>query len=316
VSNLSTLETDAGEHRNPLNTVDHEVRIRAFDFSHKETIDRGRLRILSGLLDSISHRFASTTSAEIRQSVHIELDDMDQLTWETYATGLPEVTALSTASVLPLADRFVMHAALPLAFELLDFYFGGDGTMVGHRDQLTDLEREILGSICEVIWSALPSAFGGLVEVSIGSVQHSHNALLLQAIRANEMCLVVKFRVGINDRPGQLLELVTTIEVVEAIVESLEEQQFSEFARNGGGSQEASERLEVTPVEVRVSYPMVSLTADEILGLCVGQTVVLKEGKEAPPVQVIVGGRPVATASIDREEEPMICRIINMEVQQ
>ena len=315
MTDLAAVELGTEQHQPALEHPERDLRVQPFDFAHKETIDRGRLRILSGLLDSISHRFATAASAEIRQSVHIELEEIDQVTWESYATALPEVTMISAAAVLPLDGRFIIHAEVPLALELLDFYFGGDGAMIPKREHLSDLEREVLSAILEVIWSALPSAFGGLMEVSIGSIQHSNNALLQQAIRANEMCLIVKFRFAISDRPSQPLELVTTIEAVETIVETLEELQLSEFARNGGGSQEAAERLEVTPVEVRVSYPPVLLTADEILGLSPGQTIVLKEGKEAPPVQLVVGERAVGTASIDQEEEPMICRVLSMEVQ-
>jgi flagellar motor switch protein FliM len=300
----------------PLTLVEQGQRVRPFDFFKKETVDRSHLRQLSGLFESMCHRLASAAGVEIRQSVRFETDisEIEPQTWEQYATTLPEVTFISSAVVLQLDGRIVIHANTNVALEFLDFYFGGEGENVPQRDELTDLEREVFSQVVEVMWEALPSAFGGLMEVSIGAIQHSNNALRLQSVRPNEMCLVIRFAVTVNDRPPLSLDMTIPLEVVEPIINKLEEQQLSEFGRSAGGSLGAFERLEMTPTDVRASYPPVMLAAEEILHLKPGQVITLKEGAEAPAVQLVVGDTVIATASVEHDDDPLICRILSLEV--
>lgn len=291
-------------------------RVRPFDFFHKEAVDRSHLRQLSGLFESMCHRLASVASAEIRQSVRFEtsVTEVEPHIWEQYATALPEVTFISSAAIPELDGRVMMHVSSEIILEFLDCYFGGDGQNVPSREILTELEREIFGLIIETIWDSLPSAFHGLMDITIGSIQHSHNALRLQHIRPNETCLVIKFVVTVNDGHAMQLEMIMPFEVVAPIMDTLEERQLSEFDRNEGNSRSAIERLEVTPTEVRASYPPVMLAADEIFHLAPGMVISLKEGTEPPPVQLVVGDTVIATASVEHDEDPMICRILSLEV--
>lgn len=301
----------------PVTAESHSgPRVRPFDFFRKEAVDRAQLRQLSGLFESMCHRLASVASAEIRQSVRFEtnITEVEPHIWEQYATTLPEVTFISSAAILELDGRIVMHASTAIALEFLDYHFGGDGQSVPKREILTDLEREVFGLIIETIWEALPSAFHGLMDITVGSIQHSHNALRLQYLRPNETCLVIKFAVSVNDGGVMHLEMIMPFDIVAPIMDKLDERQLSEFDRNEGSSRSALERLEITPTEVRASYPPVMLAADEIFHLAPGMVISLKEGTEPPPVQLVVGDTVIATASVEHDEDPMICRILSLEV--
>jgi flagellar motor switch protein FliM len=128
------------------------------------------------------------------------------------------------------------------------------------------------------------------------------------------MCLIVRLWVDINDRKRFPLDMIIPFDVVDPIIAKLQEQQLLDFGRGPGGSQTAFERLEATPTELRASYPPVLLAAEEILFLTPGQVITLIEGTEPPPVQLVVGDTVIATASVERDEDPMICRILSLEV--
>lgn len=310
----ATVELD--QDAKTISSTETGPRIRSFDFYRKDAVDRAQVRQLQSLFESICHRFASAASAEVRQTVHFEFNiaDVEPQIWEQYATTLSDSTFLSSASILELDGRLVMHASAELALEFLDFHFGGDGQNVPKREQLTDLEREIFGIIVETMWEALPSAFNGLMDITIGSILYASNPLRLQSVRADEMCLVAKFAVVINDGRRMPFEMILPFEIAEPIMQKLDERELSEFDRNMFGSQNAYERLQVTPTELRASYPPVMLAAEEILHLAPGMVIRLKEGSEPPPVQLVVGDTVIATASVEHDEDPMICRILSLEV--
>jgi flagellar motor switch protein FliM len=293
------------------------LRVRPFNFFKQETVDRSHLRRLSGLFESVCHRFSSAASSEIRQSVRFETDvaEVEPQTWEQYATALPEVTYLTSAIFHQLDGCMVMHLDSTVVLELLDFYFGGDGENVPERDELTDLEREIFGAVLESIWEALPTAFAGLMEISIGSIQHFSNALRMPSIRPNDMCIVMKFTVTVNDRTSRLFEMIIPVDAIEPVINRFQEQQLAAFARGGNLDNVTNtlDRLELTPAEIRASYPPVMLTAATILNLSVGKVITLKDGVEPPPVQLVVGNSVIATASVEHDEDPMICRILSIE---
>ncbi|HWD24091.1 MAG TPA: FliM/FliN family flagellar motor switch protein, partial [Acidimicrobiales bacterium] len=274
-------------------------------------------RILSALFDAICHRFASAATAEVRQAVHVDITDTDQITWESFSTAIPEVTTLSYARLSELDARVALHVRAATALEVLDFYFGGDGAAVAKRDGLTELEREVLaGVITESFWKALPGAFTIVRDgVAAESVIFGTNAIAQQLIRPNEMCLVIRMTLRVNDRGAHPFEMIFPIDAIEPTVVELEHAQFSHYGR-GGGTTEAADRLEQMPIDVRISFPPIELTAAEVGTLEVGHVLKLNNSRERPPIHFFVVTERIATGQIVSDETPTTCQIATTEVVQ
>ncbi|HUY30732.1 MAG TPA: hypothetical protein VMV02_07055, partial [Acidimicrobiales bacterium] len=164
MSTVVENEAPAAAQREPLADVEtpspvvaaDSNRIRVFDLHRQETVERARLRRLQPILETVAHRIGSSLTSAIRQPAHVELVSLEQRMWEEHSSSLPDPTFVSSAVLLPLEGRVVMHIPVPLVLKLLDFHLGGDGLNQPERTQLTEIERALVGTLTDVIWNELP----------------------------------------------------------------------------------------------------------------------------------------------------------------
>jgi len=266
------------------------ARVREFDLSRQETIERGRLRRLQPLFETIAHRIGSSLTAAIRQPASVELATMEQSTWEETAAKLPDPTYVTSALLLPLDGRVVMHLPVALVLEIIDFYLGGDGTNEPERDQLTDIERVIMTTITEVIWNEVPPPFSTIIALEVEFIQHSASATLVQVGRPGVMCLIVELGVTLGDGATHAVQLALPLTVLLPVLEQMEQAQSSTGANARVDKKEARRRILAVPVELKVSYPRIDLTPAELLSLQVGDVVPLGQppANGPSPLQLLI----------------------------
>lgn len=261
-------------------------RIRVFDLHRQETIERARLRRLQPILETVAHRVGSSLTSAIRQPTHVEFVSFEQKTWEEHSTSLPDPTFVSSAVLLPLEGRVVMHLPVHLVLELLDFYLGGDGFSQPERNQLTEIERAIVGAITEIVWNEIPPPFATLVALNVALVQNSSSALLVQVGRPGVMCLVVEMSIAIGDGEPETIMLSLPPTVLLPVLEQIEHHQNAEGMDGRVDRKEARRRILSVPVELKVAYPPIGLTPDELLSLRVGDVIHLGQEPSRGPSEL------------------------------
>lgn len=287
-------------------------RIREFDLHRQETVERARLRRLQPILETVAHRVGSSLTSAIRQPAHVEFVAFEQRTWEEHSSSLPDPTFVSSAVLLPLEGRVVMHLPVPLVLELLDFYLGGDGVNQPDRSQLTEIERTIIGSITELIWNELPPPFATLVALNVALIQNSSSALLVQVGRPGVMCLAVELSIAIADHEPETILLSIPLTVLLPVLDQIEHHQGGEGMDGLIDRQEARRRILAVPIDLKVCYPPVGLTPAELLSLRVGDVVHLdQETMEGPyELQLMVQDVPFGTGVLVENGSKLACTVV------
>ncbi|MDA8292608.1 MAG: flagellar motor switch protein FliM [Actinomycetota bacterium] len=288
-------------------------RVRVFDLHRQETVERARLRRLQPILETVAHRIGSSLTSAIRQPVHVELMSLEQRTWEEHSSSLPDPTFVSSAVLLPLEGRLVLHLPVPLVLELIDFHLGGDALRQPDRSQLTEIERALVGTLTEVIWNELPPPFATLVSLNVGLVQNSSSPLLVQVGRPGVMCLIVELGVTIADRDQETVVLSIPLTVLLPVLEQVERHQSSEGMDGLVDHREARRRILSVPMELKVAYPPISLTPDELLGLRAGDVIHLgQEPSEGSyELQLVVQDTPFGTGILVEHGNKLFCTVVS-----
>ncbi|MHB1972959.1 MAG: flagellar motor switch protein FliM [Acidimicrobiales bacterium] len=271
--------------RSPVLAAD-STRARAFDLLRQETIERARLRRLQPVLETIAHRIGSTLTSAIRQPTHVEFVAFEQKTWEEHSSSLPDPTFVSSGMLLPLEGRVVLHMPVALVLTLLDFYLGGDGMTEPERTQLTEIERALVGTLTEIVWNEIPPPFATLIALSVGMVQNSSSALLIQVGRPGIMCLVVELGVTIGDHEPVTMTLSLPLTVLVPVLEHIEHHQSSAGMEGRIDRKEARRRILAVPMDLKVSYPAIHLTPTELLSLQVGDIIHLDQEQGDGPFEL------------------------------
>lgn len=251
--------------------TDVATRAKAFDPRHQETIERARLRRLQPMLETVGHRIGGSLSSALRQPLRVELTDVEQSTWEDYAGSLPDPTFLTSAVLLPLEGRCLLHLPVQLCLAIVDYYLGGDGVNEPGRDQLTDIEKSLVGGLTEVLWNEIPQPFASFAQLSPAMVATASSAMLIQVGRPGALCVIARMHVALGDAEEFALDLCVPASVVRNLIGQLERHQTN--GPLGADRHGARRRLLSIPVEARLAYPPIGLTPTELLGLQVGDVI-------------------------------------------
>lgn len=287
-------------------------RIRVFDLHHQETVERARLRRLQPILETVAHRIGSSLTSAIRQPAHVEFVSFEQKTWEEHSAALPDPTFVSSAVLLPLEGRVVMHLPVNLVLELLDFYLGGDGMNQPDRSQLTEIERALVGTLTDIVWSEIPPPFATLVGLNVALVQNSSSALLVQVGRPGVMCLVVEMSVTLGDHATETILLSLPPTVLLPVLEQIEHHQNADGMGGAVDRKEARRRILAVPMELKVSYPSIGLTPTELLGLRVGDVIHLDQEPTTGPSELalVVQDTPFGTGVLVENGNKLVCTVV------
>jgi flagellar motor switch protein FliM len=264
--------------------ADPQRRIHAYDFYRQETIDRSRLRILEPILETFSHLLAGATAAVARLGVKIAVGEIDQISWEEFATSQPDPTYVSTAIVAPLDGRLLAHLPVPFVLCVLDHHLGGDGGSIPDREHLTDIEKALIRPMLDDWWAAFVGAFLSTMELRVTHVQPATSMLLVPVGRPGETCLVVPMVVELDETAPVTVHFCLPISALHPLLDHLEAQQNNPTVRVD--AQETQRRLRVVPIELKASYPPIALTTTELLNLRPGDVVTVREG--TPETNVVV----------------------------
>lgn len=267
-------------------------RIRRYDFAQQETLDRTRLRRLQPILEVLAHRIAGALTSALRQTVRVDMGDMEQQRWESYTAGLPEPTFLSSATITPYGGRIVLHVPLAFALALVEVRLGG----VGRSDQpvrpLTEIEQRLVSDLAQHALAELPPAFAPVLSMGVGAISSVASSMFLSAVKPTEVCLLITMRVEVGEMGTFDASLCIPVTVLLPILDALERLDKVEAEHDGeGGQSDLRARLLEAPVDAVLCFPDISLSPEELLSLVPGDVVGLHH-QVGTPLLLRVGGSP------------------------
>ncbi len=272
--------------------TDSERQVHPYDFQRRDALERARLRLLQPILEVMTHRIAGALTTTLRAAVKVDIGELEQQRWEEYVNGLPDPTFLTGATVVPTGGRIILHLPLPLAMTLVEFRLGGKGGGVVPDRSLTEIEQLLVTEMAHGLLAELPPAFSPAMEISMGAISSVSSGSFLPGSTPSEMCLLIGLEVELNESVTQTASICVPLVVLLPILDAIERLDKVEMAdESGAASMRLRDRLHATDVEVRVHWPEVSLSPEELLSLVPGDVVPLHRARDLPIVLSVGGAR-------------------------
>lgn len=290
--------------------TDSERRVQVYDFQRRDALEKGRLRLLQPILEVMTHRIAGSLMSTLRKPVKVDITDLEQQRWEEYVNSLPEPTFLTGANVVPTGGRIILHLPLPLAMTLIEIRLGGTGGGPVPERSLTEIEQRLVTEVAHGLLAELPPAFSPAMSIRIGAISSVSSGMFLPGSTPSEMCLLMGLRVELNESVTQFanicIPLVVLLPILDAI-ERLDKVQLTEEA--GAASSRVRDRLRSTRVQVRVHWPEVRLSPEELLSLVPGDVIPLHRARDMPIV-LSVGGAHFCDVVPTSQGKSIACMVI------
>lgn len=258
------------------------AHVKSYDFRRPDKFSKGQIRALNMIMEVFTRGWGTFMSAKMRAGVYLEVQSIDQMTYEEFQQSLGSPTVVAVFSMDPLEGSALLEIKLPLAFAMIDRLLGGKGVSSNIRRELTEIEEAIISAIIGEMWGYLRTAFKDIVPISPRLESLESNPQFVQVVPPGDIVLFVAIDMKLGEIQDSLVFCLPFI-LLEPAVERLSTEQFFAGRREIGTHAElVAETIADVPIPLSVRLGEATLSIQEVLDLEVGDVVRLDQRVKAP----------------------------------
>lgn len=275
----------------PIKAGGRTVAYEVYDFRRPDKLSKDQLRTLQQMNETFARLVSTGLSAYLRTPVQIDLVALEQVPYEDYLRGINH-SVFTIMSMPPLTGQAVLEMEFGLVFTMIDRMLGGPGKAIG-RTSLTDIERPLVRQTIERMFSALKTAWEGVVMVNPTVEGTESSAQFVQIAPPTDVAVTILFEVRMGGS-RHAMSLCIPYQTLKPITAKLSAQKwFSGSARKATPTTrlQLSQQVQDSTVPITVSLGEAVLTTGEFVALRPGDTIRLTQRTEEP-LSLSVNGIP------------------------
>lgn len=257
------------------------INYELYDFRRPDKFSKEQLRTLQMLHDTFARLAGSSLSAYLRHQVSIDLISLEQVPYEEYLRSINQ-SVFTIMSLPPLTGQAVLEIEFGLVFLMIDRLLGGPGRNIS-RNTLTDIERPLVRQTIERMFSALKTAWEGIVIVNPGVEGMETSAQFVQIAPPTDIVVTILFEVRIGNARGAMSLCVPYL-VLKPITTKLSAQKWfvsTNRKHNPAYRKQLSAQIQHSKVECSVRLGNARLSIEDFLSLKPGDVVRLDQKTES-----------------------------------
>lgn len=293
---LAALDPGASQAPQPEGNSDEtNSQISVYDFKRPERVSKEQMRTFQALHEGFSREFGAALSAMVRTIVEVKLISVDQLTYSEFVFSLENPTCFNLLKADPLDGHIIIDLNPTIIFPIIDRLLGGGRASAQNvpRRPLTEIELRLVSKITDRGIVALRNAWSSVCDLGLKVTQVESNPQLVQIVPPNEVIVLISFEISMGEMRG-IMNLCIPFNTIEPLAGKLSANTWSTY------TQKQPDRRQTLNLETGVSNAAVEmvvylastkLTAEELVGLAVGD-VLVTENDQQQPLEVCIEGRP------------------------
>jgi flagellar motor switch protein FliM len=265
------------------------IAYEPYDFRRPDKFSKDQLRTLQMLHETFARLFASSLSAYLRVSTHVDLVSVEQVPYNEYMRSLT-TSIINVISLEPLEGQAILELEFNVVLAMIDRLLGGPGNMVKNTTVLTEIEKALTESIIQRALKDLRSAWDSVIVLSPKRESMETQSQFIQIVPPNDTIVSILFEVKVGDLRGAMSLCIPYL-MLKPITTKLSVQRwFSASMSDSLGENVAKliQRLERAKVTCVCRLGSARITVNELVQLEVGDTVVL-DRKSTEEVDLLIG---------------------------
>jgi flagellar motor switch protein FliM len=273
-----------------LEAEEEKQKVKLYDFRSPQKFTKEHLRTLELIHDNYGRIISTYLTAQVRTSVKIKIETIQQITYEEFIHSIPNPTILTVFKMPPLDGSILFETNPEFVFQIIDVLLGGTGKRKTASREFTDIDKNIIRKINEGLISNLKLAWEDILEVTPEIEGLETNPALNQTLAPNEPVALITFSVEMGNS-NTFINMCIPYLSVEKVLDNLVVKYW--FRGNNQDSVDKSKNL----IEKRLNIVEVSITSilgtthvsvDEFLRLAVGDVITL-DNKCNDPIKTNIG---------------------------
>ncbi len=257
---------------------DDEGQAKVYDFKHPNKLSKDQLRTLRMVYEGFARLLTTSISTQLRTMVKVELNSIDQLSYEEFMSSLPQPTILSICDFYPLHGDFIIETNPKIGFAIIERLLGGAVVSgQGASREFSDIEEVVLKKINKDILDSFSEAWENVVDLRPRVKELESNPQFTQIVPNNDMTILATFDTSIGDVEG-LINICIPYIVLEPIVSKLSAQYWFSSTRKGSTAENLKrikKRLGRAELPVEAYLGKAEITVAQLLQLGIGDVVQL-----------------------------------------
>ena len=258
------------------------------------------------MLDIIFDRYVRMMSTSLRNftsdNFEVSIDNMTSIRFGDYLNSIPLPAMLAVFHVEEWDNYGLITIDSNLIYSIVDALLGGRRGTAPMRIEgrpYTTIEHTLVEEMLNVVLADLQEAFEPLSKVTFKLDRLETNPRFATIAQPTNAALLIKMRADMEDRGGRM-ELVLPYATLEPVRELLLQRFMGEkFGRDSIWEDHLVKELYNTEVNLEVILDEYTMTLGEVLGLEVGQTLMLNAQAEGE-VEMRCGGVPLMTGRVGK----------------
>src|SRR5437016_2124842 len=128
-----------------------EKKIQPYNFKRPDRISKSQMRSLNFIHDRFARNLSSSVSAYLRTVVEVSLEDIAQVAYGDFLSGMSEPTCYAAVSVKPLDGLAALEIGPNVVFPIIDRLLGGAGRPMTTARPMTEIEKKIIQGVLKLI---------------------------------------------------------------------------------------------------------------------------------------------------------------------
>ncbi|MDK3257397.1 flagellar motor switch protein FliM [Blastococcus capsensis] len=256
---------------------------RTYDFRRPTKLSREHVRVMQIAQEAFARQATTILTTFLRAGARLELDGIEQFSYDDYIGALPNPSFISTFSMEPLAGKGLLAFPLDIAMAMVDHMLGGSGVAAQPNRPMTAMETTITNHLLERLLDEFASSLSSVTEIQPVLVGREYNPQLAQAAAGSDTVMVASFAMAVGSREGEATVVLPFSSFAQAL-NNAASPQLSESARlkRQRAREALIERLNLVPVDVSVRFAPLTVSSSDLLSLAVDDVLLLRHARDSP----------------------------------
>ncbi len=250
---------------------------RPYNLATQERIVRGRLPSLELINERFARQLHINLFNFLHRSAEVSVGPIRTTKYSEFLRHLVVPTNLNLININPLQGKALVVLDPFLVFQLVDFFFGGDGsiqTRIEGRD-FSQTEQRIIQRVLSIILETLSKAWEFIYSVQFEYVRSELNPQFANIASPNEVVVATTFRIDLGGQIGEM-HLCIPYSMIEPIRDLLRYSMNSEsFTHDQRWAHMLNTQIQFAEVEVVANLCTIETTLRNILDMKTGDIIPL-----------------------------------------
>ncbi len=261
-----------------------------YDFTRPWTLSNRFNRNMTTIGEAFANQLSFTMSNYLRTSVDVVFRSVKQELFKDHLASLPEHPCMGVFSLQPLKGQSMITVDASLMFVIMEKLIGGAGKPVEIERDFTEIETRVFMTILGKILGDLRDASRKFFDATPSLSRIENNPSYVAVMTPSERAITLRLHMTINEAEGDVL-VSMPMAGFDPVMDALDPREDAVAARVEPPPEERAaiaSALADAHVEVSAILGAATITLDRLLGLRVGDAIVLEQ-RVGEPVPLRAG---------------------------